>query len=110
MPSSSALGLETVTSTPLTAREDRACTRSADTQVLSHANRPLHSHPQCSGHNRMVYCVVQCAGHILSLYTWGGWMIASGSQDKTVRFWDLRVPSCVKVVGTAVHGTGVYFL
>uniref|UniRef100_A0A8C1WBY7 WD repeat domain 47b n=1 Tax=Cyprinus carpio TaxID=7962 RepID=A0A8C1WBY7_CYPCA len=45
-------------------------------------------------------------GHILSLYTWGGWMIASGSQDKTVRFWDLRVPSCVKVVGTALHGTG----
>ncbi|KAJ8384533.1 hypothetical protein AAFF_G00204480 [Aldrovandia affinis] len=45
-------------------------------------------------------------GHILSLYTWGGWMIASGSQDKTVRFWDLRVPSCVRVVGTALHGTG----
>ncbi|XP_016119839.1 WD repeat-containing protein 47-like, partial [Sinocyclocheilus grahami] len=44
--------------------------------------------------------------HILSLYTWGGWMIASGSQDKTVRFWDLRVPSCVRVVGTALHGTG----
>ncbi|NXU02219.1 WDR47 protein, partial [Buphagus erythrorhynchus] len=34
-------------------------------------------------------------GHILALYTWSGWMIASGSQDKTVRFWDLRVPSCV---------------
>uniref|UniRef100_A0A673N089 WD repeat-containing protein 47-like n=1 Tax=Sinocyclocheilus rhinocerous TaxID=307959 RepID=A0A673N089_9TELE len=44
--------------------------------------------------------------HILSLYTWGGWMIASGSQDKTVRFWDLRVPSCVRVVATALHGTG----
>ncbi|NXC82097.1 WDR47 protein, partial [Cercotrichas coryphoeus] len=39
-------------------------------------------------------------GHILALYTWSGWMIASGSQDKTVRFWDLRVPSCVRVVGT----------
>uniref|UniRef100_A0A9J7Y8Z1 WD repeat domain 47a n=1 Tax=Cyprinus carpio carpio TaxID=630221 RepID=A0A9J7Y8Z1_CYPCA len=45
-------------------------------------------------------------GHILSLYTWGGWMIASGSQDKTVRFWDLRVPSCVRVVGTAFQGAG----
>ncbi|KAM9790784.1 WD repeat-containing protein 47 [Syngnathus typhle] len=45
-------------------------------------------------------------GHILSLYTWGGWMIASGSQDKTVRFWDLRVPTCVRVVGTAFHGSG----
>lgn len=33
-------------------------------------------------------------------------MIASGSQDKTVRFWDLRVPSCVRVVGTAFHGSG----
>ncbi|KAK7889812.1 hypothetical protein WMY93_025372 [Mugilogobius chulae] len=45
-------------------------------------------------------------GHILTLYTWGGWMIASGSQDKTVRFWDLRVPSCVRVIGTSLHGTG----
>lgn len=33
-------------------------------------------------------------------------MIASGSQDKTVRFWDLRVPSCVRVVGTAFHDSG----
>lgn len=33
-------------------------------------------------------------------------MIASGSQDKTVRFWDLRIPSCVRVVGTAFHGSG----
>lgn len=36
-------------------------------------------------------------------------MIASGSQDKTVRFWDLRVPSCVRVVGTAFHGSGTSF-
>lgn len=40
------------------------------------------------------------------MFTWGGWMIASGSQDKTVRFWDLRVPSCVRVVGTTLHGSG----
>uniref|UniRef100_A0A8C4SWK9 Anaphase-promoting complex subunit 4 WD40 domain-containing protein n=3 Tax=Erpetoichthys calabaricus TaxID=27687 RepID=A0A8C4SWK9_ERPCA len=45
-------------------------------------------------------------GHILSLYSWDGWMIASGSQDKTVRFWDLRVPSCVRVLGTAFNGSG----
>uniref|UniRef100_A0A3Q2E444 WD repeat domain 47 n=1 Tax=Cyprinodon variegatus TaxID=28743 RepID=A0A3Q2E444_CYPVA len=45
-------------------------------------------------------------GHVLTVYTWGGWMIASGSQDKTVRFWDLRVPSCVRVVGTTLHGSG----
>lgn len=37
-------------------------------------------------------------------------MIASGSQDKTVRFWDLRVPSCVRVVGTTLHGTGESFI
>ena len=53
-----------------------------------------------------VACVTSPPGHILSLYTWGGWMIASGSQDKTVRFWDLRVPSCVRVVGTSFHGSG----
>ncbi|XP_065570208.1 WD repeat-containing protein 47-like [Artemia franciscana] len=35
---------------------------------------------------------------ILSLYTWGGAMFASGSQDKTVRFWDLRIGGCVSVV------------
>uniref|UniRef100_A0A3B3TQB5 WD repeat domain 47 n=1 Tax=Poecilia latipinna TaxID=48699 RepID=A0A3B3TQB5_9TELE len=45
-------------------------------------------------------------GHILTVCTWGGWMIASGSQDKTVRFWDLRVPSCVRVIGTSLHGSG----
>ncbi|XP_062869254.1 WD repeat-containing protein 47b [Trichomycterus rosablanca] len=45
-------------------------------------------------------------GHILSLYTWCSWMVASGSQDMTVRFWDLRVPSCVKLFGTALQGTG----
>ncbi|CAL1592559.1 unnamed protein product [Knipowitschia caucasica] len=45
-------------------------------------------------------------GHILTVYTWGGWMIASGSQDKTVRFWDLRVPSCVRVISTTLHGSG----
>lgn len=49
-------------------------------------------------------------GHILSLYTWCGWMVASGSQDETVRFWDLRVPSCVKVVRSALHGPGGLYL
>ncbi|KAL7010524.1 hypothetical protein ACKWTF_016933 [Chironomus riparius] len=36
--------------------------------------------------------------HILSLYNWGGAMFVSGSQDKTVRFWDLRTRGCVNVV------------
>ncbi|XP_027031881.1 WD repeat-containing protein 47-like isoform X2 [Tachysurus fulvidraco] len=45
-------------------------------------------------------------GHILSLFTWCSWMVASGSQDETVRFWDLRMPSCVKVVRSALHGPG----
>ncbi|XP_014664931.1 PREDICTED: WD repeat-containing protein 47-like isoform X2 [Priapulus caudatus] len=29
-------------------------------------------------------------GHVLSLCTWGGAMFASGSHDRSVRFWDLR--------------------
>lgn len=37
-------------------------------------------------------------GHVLSLYNWGGAMFVSGSQDKTVRFWDLRVRGCVNMV------------
>ncbi|CAL4093907.1 unnamed protein product, partial [Meganyctiphanes norvegica] len=37
-------------------------------------------------------------GHILTLHTWGGAMFVSGSQDRTVRFWDLRTRGCVNVV------------
>jgi WD40 repeat protein len=38
---------------------------------------------------------------VLSLYNWGGAMFVSGSQDKTVRFWDLRTRGCVNVVTPA---------
>ncbi|XP_021193990.1 WD repeat-containing protein 47 isoform X3 [Helicoverpa armigera] len=38
------------------------------------------------------------SGHILSLYNWGGAMFVSGSQDKTVRFWDLRTGGCVNII------------
>ncbi|XP_059472185.1 WD repeat-containing protein 47 isoform X2 [Neocloeon triangulifer] len=41
------------------------------------------------------------SGHVLSLYTWGGAMFVSGSQDKTVRFWDLRTRGCVNMVTPA---------
>lgn len=47
-------------------------------------------------------CCVQAlsghSGHILSLYNWGGAMFVSGSQDKTVRFWDLRTGGCVNII------------
>ena len=45
-------------------------------------------------------------GHILSLYTWGGAMFVSGSQDKSVRFWDLRTRGCVNVVSQVSGGGG----
>ncbi|CAG5039135.1 unnamed protein product [Parnassius apollo] len=38
------------------------------------------------------------SGHVLSLYTWGGAMFVSGSQDKSVRFWDLRTGGCVNII------------
>ncbi|XP_042882280.1 WD repeat-containing protein 47-like isoform X2 [Penaeus japonicus] len=44
-------------------------------------------------------------GHILSLYTWGGAMFVSGSQDRTVRFWDLRTRGCVNVITPAATPT-----
>ncbi|EEB12719.1 WD-repeat protein 51A, putative [Pediculus humanus corporis] len=37
-------------------------------------------------------------GHVLSLYNWDGAMFLFGSQDKTVRFWNLRVRGCVNMV------------
>ncbi|GAB6023732.1 hypothetical protein CHUAL_008489 [Chamberlinius hualienensis] len=45
-------------------------------------------------------------GHILSLYTWGGAMFISGSQDRTIRFWDLRVRGCANVIPSPPSGTG----
>lgn len=45
-------------------------------------------------------------GHILSLYTWGGAMFVSGSQDRTIRFWDLRTRGCVNLIPSPSSGTG----
>jgi WD40 repeat protein len=57
----------------------------------------------------MIYCYVShvistyplSVGHVLTLYNWGGAMFVSGSQDKTVRFWDLRTRGCVNMVTPA---------
>ncbi|XP_011294123.2 LOW QUALITY PROTEIN: WD repeat-containing protein 47 [Musca domestica] len=38
------------------------------------------------------------SGHIYSLYSWENNMVVTGSQDKTVRFWDIRVPECINSV------------
>nr|XP_006817534.1 PREDICTED: WD repeat-containing protein 47-like [Saccoglossus kowalevskii] len=40
------------------------------------------------------------SGHVLSLHAWASCMLASGAQDKTIRFWDLRTPRCVNVIGS----------
>lgn len=40
------------------------------------------------------------SGHILTLFTWGGSMFVSGSQDRTIRFWDLRTQGCVNLIAT----------
>ncbi|XP_041986208.1 WD repeat-containing protein 47 isoform X3 [Aricia agestis] len=51
------------------------------------------------------------SGHVLSLYNWGGAMFVSGSQDRSVRFWDLRTGGCVNVIsppaGQVNKGGGV---
>ncbi|XP_073973232.1 WD repeat-containing protein 47 isoform X2 [Rhodnius prolixus] len=43
------------------------------------------------------------SGHVLSLFNWGGAMFVSGSQDRTVRFWDLRTRGCVNLITPATN-------
>ncbi|KAG8182569.1 hypothetical protein JTE90_007306 [Oedothorax gibbosus] len=46
-------------------------------------------------------------GQILSLYTWGGVMFVSSSQDKSIRFWDMRTRGCTHhIPAKAAGGTG----
>ncbi|PIK48484.1 putative WD repeat-containing protein 47-like, partial [Apostichopus japonicus] len=44
-------------------------------------------------------------GHVLSLYS-SEEIVVSGSQDSTVRIWDLRTPRCVQVIGTPGSDAG----
>ncbi|KRZ15623.1 WD repeat-containing protein 47 [Trichinella pseudospiralis] len=52
--------------------------------------------------------VRQLQGHtapVLGMYTWGGCMFVSCSQDRTIRFWDLR---CTKAVNLLSAGNQFY--
>lgn len=43
------------------------------------------------------------SGPVSSLYNWGGVMFCSGSQDKTIRVWDLRTRGCVNMISPLTH-------
>ncbi|XP_022088993.1 WD repeat-containing protein 47-like isoform X2 [Acanthaster planci] len=53
-----------------------------------------------------IHAMAGHSGHVLSLYCWGAHMLVSGSQDNTVRLWDLRTPRCVQVIGTPGSDSG----
>ncbi|XP_071801753.1 WD repeat-containing protein 47-like isoform X1 [Asterias amurensis] len=55
---------------------------------------------------QMVHAMAGHSGHVLSLYAWGAHMVVSGSQDNTIRLWDLRTPRCVQVIGTPGSDAG----
>ncbi|VDM43694.1 unnamed protein product [Toxocara canis] len=48
--------------------------------------------------NRSTVFMSGGAAPILGLYTWGSGLFVNCSQDKTVRFWDLRLPQAINVV------------
>ncbi|XP_038046885.1 WD repeat-containing protein 47-like isoform X2 [Patiria miniata] len=58
------------------------------------------------GRAQTIHAMAGHSGHVLSLYCWGAHMLVSGSQDNTVRLWDLRTPRCIQVIGTPGSDSG----
>uniref|UniRef100_A0A1I7WS08 WD_REPEATS_REGION domain-containing protein n=1 Tax=Heterorhabditis bacteriophora TaxID=37862 RepID=A0A1I7WS08_HETBA len=51
-----------------------------------------------SNSGQMIHAMRGHSAPILGLYTWGGSQFVSCSQDKTIRFWDVRTPQAVNVI------------
>ncbi|XP_039270306.2 WD repeat-containing protein 47-like [Styela clava] len=52
-------------------------------------------------HKKQIHSLAGHTNNVLSLCSWDQGKLATASQDKTIRLWDVRSPSCVSIFDTS---------